>query len=308
MTSEVESIRAIIPSTETRELSTYSMWQAFGNCPKFFEWQYEKLLSPIKEPPALSLGKLFARWIDAYQRKEPIEVTAELSLLDQREKALFFSMTRAYLDKYTGEDLEYLHSELPFWGPILNPETGAESRTFILGGRVDAVAKKPDGSLWLKETKTASNYGREYLDRLWSDFQITLYSHYLRVTKGLMIQGVIYDVVEKCAYRPSAKDLVPSDYEDRVEAWYHSGERLHREEIILHEEQTSLVLSDLWDKTQRLLAMRRSGRFFYNSNACFRWNMPCKFFDACRSGGNPAVLQNQYVTRKNRHPELEGQD
>lgn len=297
-------IQSIIPQSETRELTTYSMWQAFGLCPRYFQNGYEKKLSPAKEAPALSLGKLFAQWMNAYQRKAPFEVP-DLTFLEPREKALFFAMTRAYLDKWSGEDLEYVHSELPFWGPIRNLETGAESRTFILGGRVDGVVKKPDGTLWLKETKTAGNYGREYLDRLWSDFQITLYRHYLRAL--FPIVGVIYDVIEKCAYRLKVGEEFPA-YQDRVSAWYLSGDRCHREEILLHEEQEHLVLADLWDKTQRLLAMRRSQKFFFNTNACFHWNAPCKFFELCRSNDNPAVVASLYKVRPTRHPELEGSE
>ena len=43
-----------------------------------------------------------------------------------------------------------------------------------------------------------------YLDRLWTDFQITLYAHYVEQALGIRISGVLYNILVKARLQQSA--------------------------------------------------------------------------------------------------------
>lgn len=86
--------------------------------------------------------------------------------------------------------------------PITNPATGAESRTFVLGLRTDETRElKADGSLWLGETKTAARIDQHYIDRLWVNFQLSIYGAAVSATQGRQVVGAVYDVIVKCGLR-----------------------------------------------------------------------------------------------------------
>ena len=84
--------------------------------------------------------------------------------------------------------------EKTFEGPIVNPATGATSRSFILAGKVDGIVRQ-DGQYFLLEHKTAAQIDASYLERLWTDFQIILYAWYLEQTLGITVSGIIYNVL-----------------------------------------------------------------------------------------------------------------
>src|SRR5205823_2865866 len=79
---------------------------------------------------------------------------------------------------------------------IVNPETGAASRRFTLSGRVDGVVRAGAEHLII-EHKTASVLDAGYLERLWTDFQITLYAYYVEQVLGVRVNGVLYNVLVK---------------------------------------------------------------------------------------------------------------
>ena len=66
----------------------------------------------------------------------------------------------------------------------------------MLAGKVDGVVRNKDGNFIL-EHKTASQLDGDYLERLWTDFQITLYSRYVEQTLGIRITGVFYNILLK---------------------------------------------------------------------------------------------------------------
>ena len=113
------------------------------------------------------------------------------------------AMMRGYMRTYgPAEDFEVVDLEKVFNGKIFNPETGASSRSFDLAGKVDGIVKI-DGEYWLLEHKTASVIDSGYLERLWMDTQIILYSHYIEKTMGIKITGVLYNILAKARLKQS---------------------------------------------------------------------------------------------------------
>lgn len=169
------------------------------------------------------------------------------------------AMMLGYASRYPHEDFDIVAIEQEFEAPIINPETGAESRTFRMGGKVDGVVRLPDG-LYLMEHKTAGALTRDYLERLWTDTQIAAYAHYLRET-GTPVIGVIYNVLLKTRLKQNAGETEheyearkaalaaknksgkstaqrkepesDEEFRGRLADWYAKPEAFHRERIYL---------------------------------------------------------------------------
>jgi hypothetical protein len=79
-------------------------------------------------------------------------------------------------DRYPQEEFTVIALEKTFAAPIVNPETGAASRSFLLAGKVDGIVRI-GADHYILEHKTAASIDADYLERLWTDFQIAIYSH-----------------------------------------------------------------------------------------------------------------------------------
>lgn len=135
-------------------------------------------------------------------------VSAEADPFDlARARALLLG----YDARWSEEPLEVLAVEVEFRAPMVNPATGAASRTFDLGGKIDAIARHlPSGRVMLVEHKTSSEDigpGSDYWRRLRLDAQISTYFRGARAL-GHDVEGCIYDVIAKPALRPAAVPLL----------------------------------------------------------------------------------------------------
>lgn len=110
--------------------------------------------------------------------------------------------------------------------PIVNPDTGRESQTFVLGLRTDETRERLlDLALYLAETKTASRIDDRYRQRLWVDFQISSYGAAVTRVGDREVMGALYDVVTKCglrrgrAYEEPLEEFQVRIANDRTERW-----------------------------------------------------------------------------------------
>jgi hypothetical protein len=239
-------------------------------------------------------------------------------------------MMKAYASRYSAEDFEVLALEKTFEGPIVNPATGAASRSFVLAGKVDGIVRI-GGENFVLEHKTASQLDSDYLERLWTDFQITIYAYYVEQTMGIPITGILYNVLVKAKLqqskgeteeefearraellaksktgKSSAKRRLPEtddEFQQRLTEKYSDPTMLHREMLYLSRDRFDILRSELWELTQAFLDARRRGVFYQNTGFCFNYQRPCPYFALCRSNGNPNVIENFYQ-RVEPHEEL----
>jgi len=320
----------------TRRLLTYSELSTFRNCRRHHYWRYERAIAPMCDTaPSLRFGdnfhKLLERWHggDAASCQDYIETVGPDLISDEcgaeqvnTEKARLAAMLQAYATFYPreSEDFEVLALEREFRIEIRNPGTGACSRSFILGGKIDGLLRRSDG-LWLLEHKTASesSLNRAYIDRLQLDFQIQIYTMALSRLLKEPVQGVIYNVICKPALRPyqvSQKRKVAEtyiEYVQRCREWFDeyrnsSDEsmqtRLLRVPLFVDHDRQRLLQEELWELTQQLLFARKRSFWYQNTSNCFAYNRPCPYMPICVSKDNPLLIENQYVARE-RHTELE---
>jgi hypothetical protein len=240
-------------------------------------------------------------------------------------------MMKGYAERYAVEEFEVIALEEPFTNmPIVNPATGATSRSFVLAGKVDGIVRI-DGDYYLLEHKTAAQLGSDYLERLWTDFQITLYAWYLEQRFGFQITGILYNILVKTRLQQSqgeteeefearraellaksktgkttAKRKLPEtdgEFQQRLAEKYAEPGMFHRERLYISRDRFAVLQAELWELTQSFLDARRRGAFYQNTSFCFNYQRPCPYFALCRSNGNPNVMENFYQ-RVEPHEEL----
>lgn len=327
-----------------RMTTTYSMWNLFRNCRKAAHWRYVLELVPLEKDRHLSFGSLTHECLEVWHRAR--DLAAALDVIDracpnraQEEEQrrvwhLATAMMRGYAARYASEEFEVVELEKSFEGDIINPETAAPSRSFVLAGKVDGIVRIGDEH-FLLEHKTAAGVDAGYLERLWTDFQITVYAFYVERALGIRIAGVLYNILVKARLqqsageteeefearraeliaksktgKSSAKRRLPEsddEFQARLAAKYAETEMFHRELLYISRDQFDTLRAELWELTQAFLDARRRDVWYQNTSFCFQYGKPCPYFALCRSGGSPNVLENFYE-RRPPHEELRAGD
>ncbi len=311
---------------------TYSMMSLFRNCRKACEYRYVMGLTPREKDGNLSFGSLVHDCLQLWHGcqdlapvMEHLDRACAARSADEsvrRDWHLARAMMTGYAARYPREDFTVVELEKTFEGPIVNPATGAASRSFVLAGKVDGIVRLGD-DYYILEHKTASTIDADYLERLWTDFQIAIYSHYVERALGFPITGVIYNVLAKARLQQgkgetedeyqarraeliaksksgttTAKRKMPEsdeDYQARLAEKYADLAMFHRETLYLSRDRFEILRAELWELTQAFLDARRRGVFYQNTSFCFSYGRPCAYFPICRSNGNPNVIENFYT-------------
>jgi hypothetical protein len=307
------------------------MWALFRNCRKAVDWRYLQQLVPLQRDRNLHFGSIIHECLQVWhQRRDVDEVLATINRLcadrlqnesQRRDWHLATATMRAYAGRYATDDFETVALEKNFEGPIVNPATGAASRSFVLAGKVDGIVRI-GGEHFILEHKTASQVDGDYLEKLWTDFQITIYAHYIEQMMGIPITGILYNVLVKAKLqqgkgeseeefqarraellaksktgKTTAKRKLPEsddDFQQRLTEKYADPEMFHREMLYLSRDRFDILRAELWELTQAFLEAKRRGIFYQNTAFCFNYQRPCPYFALCRSNGNPNVIENFY--------------
>jgi hypothetical protein len=314
-----------------RSVTTYTMWSLFRNCRKAAQYRYVLDLVPMERDRNLAFGSLVHEALETWHRTRNLAATLDHvdracanRAADEEQRRtwhLATAMLTGYAARYPAEDFEVVALEKTFEGEITNPATGAASRSFVLAGKVDGIVRIGEEN-WLLEHKTASVLDGSYLDRLWGDFQVVLYSYYVEQALGIRIAGVLYNVLVKARLqqgageteaefearhaelvaksksgKSSAQRRMPEsdeDFQHRLSEKYADPAMFHRERLFVSREQFDTLRAELWELTQAFLDARRRGVFYQNTSQCFQYGRPCPYLPLCRSGGNPNLVENLY--------------
>lgn len=350
----LEAPLAAPAATPDRMVTTYSMWSMFRDCREKARLRYVEEIAPIqRDAAALRFGdathgcleKWHAGLFDdtvprSFALQAHIDGLFPNRSFDAEERAdwhLLSAMMRGYIRRYPRavEPFRVLMVEAKFQDEIINPETGQPSRTFTIAGKVDGILEmKADAAVAVMEHKTAALIDGAYLEKLWCDTQIMLYSFYVGRALERPVTQVVYNVLAKARLRQKAgwteeeyaeklaeaqaknksgksslKRQLPETDEEfaaRLDEWYAQPGAFHRETILVDQQALSEVQSDLWEMTKSWLAAkaRPNGKgFIRNRNHCFHWGRPCPYWPLCSSYGNPNIRDNMYEFRP-AHTEL----
>lgn len=239
-------------------------------------------------------------------------------------------MLRGYDIRWADEPLEALAVESEFRAPLINPATGAASRTFELGGKIDVIVlNHADDRVYFVEHKTSSDdltLGSQYWQLLRLDTQVSTYYAGLRAL-GHKPAGVIYDVLGKPKLRPlaatpvedrkyvqktgalyanqRAEDETPAEYNVRiVEAIAEAPDRYFvRGDVVRLEDEEREAQWDAWNQTRMIRENELAKRFPRNPDSCRRFGRMCSFFDVC-TGAASLDDERQFRRVENVHEEL----
>ena len=238
------------------------------------------------------------RWWSDAQHKAP-SLDATLAVLDAEPDPFVRARARAMLTVYheawhvdAAERFDVIGVELPFECDLVNPATGATSRTFRLAGKLDALCReRTTGRVLIVEHKTSSEDltpGGDYHARLRMDSQVSTYFAGAR-SLGYEPAACLYDVLRKPAMRPQLAtphgarkytkptktepeprlyagqrehDETPEEYEARmldamardVGAW------VHRFEVVRLDAEREEAAADVWQIARMIRDAQIEGR------------------------------------------------
>lgn len=195
-------------SVHLRVLSV-SEAKSFRSCPRRHHYAYRMRRRPRDKAPALRFGTLFHVGLEAWW--QTVDLGAALAVMragdadiDLYELAKAEALMIGYHARWKDEPLEVLAVEREFSAPLINPATGAASKTFVVGGKIDAIVRDAMGRIYVVEHKTTSEDlgpGSDYWKRLRLDSQVSTY-HSAAQSIGYDSAGCLYDVVGKPTSRP----------------------------------------------------------------------------------------------------------
>lgn len=306
------------------ELLTESRCQVARRCLREEKLRYVDGLVPAATAESLRFGTLWHHGMEAWWscRDSPevaLDVAREAMIdsasseTDAYELARAEVMLEGYDARWGGEQFEVLGVELEFRAPLVNPETGARSRTFERAGKLDVVVRDPTGRAFVMEHKTSGSdisAGSAWWSRLRFGGQS---SGYLRGAEALGYQpiGVLYDVARKPMLRPlqanskrAAQETV-DEYRARVreDIAANPDKYFQRGLVVRLEEQMHEADMELWQLGQMLRDHHRLQIAPRNPDACERYGQTCSFFDLCC--GNASTDDSQFRRLGWKHPELE---
>lgn len=128
--------------TDDASLLTQSAMRAYRSCPRKFYNRYVIRMRPIKKPETLTTGHSIHAALDVFRRTNGDLEAAKAALetedpyIREKEKAMLLGYAARW-----GTPKGVIAIEQTFRISLVNPETGAASRTFSLGGRVDAIVE-----------------------------------------------------------------------------------------------------------------------------------------------------------------------
>jgi len=243
---------------------------------------------PAADAPALTFGSYIHASLERVWGSKPLTPVEVPKGLDPFKVETAAAMIEGYFARW-----EYpttaIGAELPFRAPLVNPETGSSSRTFELGGKLDALMLDENGNVLIVEHKTAGEDigpGTPYWQRLRIDCQISTYYVGARAL-GHAPVGVLYDVLRKPTIRPRVADTpglwgarLRGDIAEHPDKYYQRGV------VVLLEDEERDAAFDTWQTARAIAEADRLNRHPRNADACVRWGRLCSFFQVCTGASN----------------------
>ena len=124
-------------------LLSNSAMSAYRACPRKYLYSYVQRRRPLVTPHALTFGTLIHAGLEVWWSSVDLGATlaAVQSAPDPFDVVRAEELLRGYHARWSEEPIRVLAVEKPFVAPLINPETGAASRTFELAGKCDAIAE-----------------------------------------------------------------------------------------------------------------------------------------------------------------------
>lgn len=324
---------------------TNSSAQDYRTCARMYQLKHELLIRPIKTADTLRFGSMFHIglewwWIVAWWIGAPQWLRLRAALRGMRAvNADPFDLVRAeelmrgYHFRWIDEDVRPIAIEAEFVAPLVNPQSGAESRTWLLSGKIDAIARAGDRTVNVEHKTTSEDIslGSFYWKRLRIDAQVSTYFVGAK-TLGVDTRECLYDVIRKPDMRPyqatpaearrytkpTKNDPVPRLYANQREAdetpeEFRKRLRVHiaenperyyaRQTVVRLDRDAEDAAYDLWSTAKAIRDSQLADRWPRNPGACIRYGRECEYFKLC-SGEASIDDVSLYRRAERQHEEL----
>jgi hypothetical protein len=322
---------------------TNSRLRAYRRCPRLHHYSYNLGIRPAVAHENLSFGTLVHAALEAWwlASAESPEDRLNAALLPLEKEPDPFTRARARVMIYgyherwidASDEYETVAVEREFEIPLVNPSTGAESRTFTLAGKVDAIVRKrATGEFYLMEHKTSAedvSPGSDYWARLVMDSQVSIYIG--AAASSEPVQGCLYDVLGKPGQKPlqatpeadrkytkptkaeptprlyanqRESDETVEEYESRMLEHVASNvDRYYaRSTVVRFGSELQAAAADTWHAARMIREAQILDRHPRNPDACHTRGSTCIFFGVCT--GTESLDDSRFTRVENVHAEL----
>lgn len=332
------------PGDERRHLAVLSnsALACYRECPRKFKYRYKMLRRPRRADEALRFGSFFHCGLNAWWScdgdagdKLACAVEAMRARAEEKpEDADPFELVKAeelmlgYSARWGNEAYETVAVEKVFDVPLVNPDTGATSKTYRLSGAIDVIARRHGKVYHVEHKTTASDIspGTDYWRKVSAlDPQVSTYQAAMKAI-GIEASETLYDVIRKVGLRPlkatpeeSRKytkdgllyktqrlaDEGPEEFRERVRAAIAEDPAKHfaRGPVVRLEDDEREHAGDVWMTAAMIRESENVGRFPRSPGACERFHRLCSYFDVC--SGVASIDDDQlFRTAETPHEEL----
>lgn len=327
-------------------LLTASSARTFRRCAREYRNRYELGRVPRRaESGAQSFGTLVHHGLETWWRAVKIgdaigAIAVDLAIdavrrrvgdTDAFDVVRAEELLRAYDARWlttTIAEYEVIDVEALFEAPLVNPDTGAASRTFQRAGKLDVIVReRVTERVLVVEHKTSSeaiDAGDTYWRRLTLDSQVSTYLEGAAAL-GVRVDACLYDVLGKPGLRPLKatpvearrmkkdgtpyanqrnEDESPEEFRERLRTHLAEGidRYFKRAEIVRLEDEAAEAAFDDWQTARAIRESQLADRWPRNTDACERFHRLCPYFSACI--GTEPIDDDLYFRSELPHREL----
>jgi hypothetical protein len=319
----------------TLPLLTSSRLKTARACQRLHLYEYVQGFRPVRDSDALRFGTLIHLALEAWWRGTDDRLADALQVLELADAEDFDkARARAMIIGYDARWLadaslyEVIGVEVRFETPLINPDSGRNSQTWNLGGKLDVVVREIAtsrvGTVEHKSSSEDLRAGSDYWKRLRLDGQVSIYHAGGAAIVGKPVDFCLYDVLSKPTLKPYRKaveiklkkdgtpyanqrleDETPEQFEARIleDIAADPTGYFGRAEVVRLEEEVAEAIQDIWQFGRMLRENDLRGFYPRNVDACIRFGRPCPFFGVCAgeaSLDDPELFRRSETT----HPEL----
>lgn len=307
---------------------TNSEMRVFRRCQREHHFMYGLGYRPTSDVESLRFGSAIHLGLEAWWLGKGLDAAIEAATsaaADPYEAARLRVLLRGYDARWSSECHCVAGVEVEFRAPLINPGTGAASRTYMLGGKIDVLLDR--GFIEHKTTAQEIGVGSTYWRKLALDSQVSTYYAGAKAL-GREVEGCVYDVIRKPAIRPlratpeesrkytkdgrlyanqRAEDETVEEYEARLteEVGAHPDRYYQRGEVVRLEAEEREAQLDAWQISRAMRNADKAQAFPRNADACERYGRMCEFFPVC-SGTASLDDTDRFARVDNVHQELSG--
>lgn len=265
-------------------LYSHSRINCFKQCPKLFDYKYNKHLFKIdEESTSLMMGSAFHRGIelgDVSKLEQELDNNDDfLSEGNETNKVIVLAMVEAFFNKFPHHNEGDVKHEVEI-------RTKFGGYDFIM--YADAIVEEDDGFI-LREYKTASRIDKTYIDKLKFNDQISRYCLAIEKEYHKPVKRIEYYVAKKPLLRQKNGETLEQFRNRLVEKITTDEESIQYFELTRTPEQLSEEQDDLiYDMEQ----IEKTTRYTKNLSACSCYGN-CPYLELCMKEKDAELLYEE---------------